>query len=275
MSRRITRGRSSIPNTSSREARRTRGTTPPSFVEIHGAVFACGRDPYFPAWPDVLQLNAFDPGLRQAPYYPARTSPEQCDGVRCDMAMLLLNAVFERTWGGRAGPTPATDYWASSRSRRSSRRIPDFLFIAEAYWDLEWELQQQGFDFCYDKRLYDRLEHDDAENVRLHLCAERAYQEGWSASSRTMTSRGRQRRFMARRLEPRRLRRRRLPGARLLPRRAVRGTACPSAGLPVAAPRRSARCGIAAVLREPSRRLNRSSLPGGPLAFVRALWMAR
>ena len=44
---------------------------------------------------------------------------------------------------------------------------PDFLFIAEAYWDLEWELQQQGFDFCYDKRLYDRLEHDNAENVRL------------------------------------------------------------------------------------------------------------
>ena len=45
---------------------------------------------------------------------------------------------------------------------------PDFLFIAEAYWDLEWELQQHGFDFCYDKRLYDRLEHDSAESVRLH-----------------------------------------------------------------------------------------------------------
>ena len=31
------------------------------------------------------------------------------------------------------------------------------MFIAEAYWDMEWTLQQQGFDFCYDKRLYDRL----------------------------------------------------------------------------------------------------------------------
>ena len=57
------------------------------------------------------------------------------------------------------------------------KRYPEVLFIAEAYWDKEWELQQQGFDYCYDKRLYDRLEHDPAEQVRLHLCADLAYQE--------------------------------------------------------------------------------------------------
>lgn len=49
--------------------------------------------------------------------------------------------------------------------------------MAEGYWDLEWELQQQGFDFCYDKRLYDRLERENAESVRLHLCAELGYQD--------------------------------------------------------------------------------------------------
>jgi hypothetical protein len=48
--------------------------------------------------------------------------------------------------------------------------------MAEAYWDLEWELQQQGFDYCYDKRLYDRLEHGDVNGVRQHLCADLAYQ---------------------------------------------------------------------------------------------------
>jgi hypothetical protein len=53
---------------------------------------------------------------------------------------------------------------------------PGFLFIAEAYWDLEWDLQQKGFDFCYDKKLYDRLEHSNAESIRLHLCADLAYQ---------------------------------------------------------------------------------------------------
>jgi hypothetical protein len=57
------------------------------------------------------------------------------------------------------------------------RAHPHFLFIAEAYWDLEWELQQKGFDFCYDKRLYDRLEHENAESVRLHLCADLGYQQ--------------------------------------------------------------------------------------------------
>jgi len=54
---------------------------------------------------------------------------------------------------------------------------PDVIFIAEAYWDMEWQLQQHGFDFCYDKRLYDRLEHENAESVRLHLSAELSYQQ--------------------------------------------------------------------------------------------------
>jgi hypothetical protein len=92
------------------------------------------------------------------------------------MAMLLLNAVFERTWGSRAGQRPAKEYWANLIPAIKAAH-PDFLFIAEAYWDMEWELQQHGFDFCYDKRLYDRLENGDAENVRLHLCADLRYQE--------------------------------------------------------------------------------------------------
>jgi hypothetical protein len=146
-----------------------------SFVEIGGTVFACGRDPYFPAWPDVLQLNAFAPGLRHAVIETLSNIAEQCDGVRCDMAMLFLNPIFGRTWGDRAGPRPATEYWMDVIPAIKSSH-PNFLFIAEAYWDLEWELQQQGFDFCYDKKLYDRLEHGSAESIRLHLCADLAYQ---------------------------------------------------------------------------------------------------
>ena len=148
---------------------------PTSFIEVGGHVFACGRDPYFPAWPDVLQLNAFQPELRQAVIEIVSGIATQCDGMRCDMAMLFLNSIFERTWGGRAGQRPATEYWRDLIPA-IKRAHPDFIFIAEAYWDLEWELQQHGFDFCYDKRLYDRLEHDNAESVRLHLCADFAYQ---------------------------------------------------------------------------------------------------
>jgi glycosidase len=149
---------------------------PSSYILVGQTICACGKDPYFPAWPDVLQLNAFQPGLRQAVVETVSDVASQCDGVRCDMSMLMLNAIFERTWGSRAGQRPATEYWGEVIPA-VKKAHPAFLFIAEAYWDLEWELQQTGFDFCYDKRLYDRLEHDNAETVRLHLCADLAYQE--------------------------------------------------------------------------------------------------
>jgi hypothetical protein len=148
---------------------------PASYIELQGGIFACGRDPYFPAWPDVLQLNAFQSGLRQAVIETVSSIAAQCDGVRCDMAMLLLNQIFERTWGGVAGQRPPSEYW-SDVIPTVKKSNPAFLFIAEAYWDLEWELQQKGFDFCYDKRLYDRLEQENAESVRLHLCADLDYQ---------------------------------------------------------------------------------------------------
>jgi hypothetical protein len=150
---------------------------PASFVEAGGKVFACGRDPYFPAWPDVLQLNAFQPGLREAVVATVSGIASQCDAIRCDMAMLLLNDIFDRTWGARAGARPADDYWTTVIPAVKASH-PGFRFVAEAYWDLEWELQQQGFDACYDKKLYDRMEHGPAENVRLHLLADRRYQDG-------------------------------------------------------------------------------------------------
>jgi len=149
---------------------------PGEFLRVGDYVLACGRDPYFPPWQDVLQLNAFSPDLRKATIATVLSIADQCDGMRCDMAMLLLNQVFERTCGQRAGAMPQTEYWRDLIGV-VKQRYPDVLFMAEAYWDLESELQQQGFDFCYDKRLYDRLEHDNAEQIRLHLCAESDYQK--------------------------------------------------------------------------------------------------
>ena len=67
---------------------------------------------------------------------------------------------------------------ADSDPRRPRDAHPGFLFLAEAYWDLEWALQQQGFNYCYDKRLYDRILHGPAEQVRLHLLADDDYQHG-------------------------------------------------------------------------------------------------
>jgi hypothetical protein len=147
-----------------------------AFFEYGGNVFARGRDPYFAPWPDTAQLNAFSPDLRRAFTDTLGNIAEMSDGVRCDMAMLMLNDVFARTWGARAGAPPSAELWQDVITA-VKRAHPGFTFIAEAYWDLEWQLQQHGFDYCYDKRLYDRLAHDDAESVRLHLLADIGYQE--------------------------------------------------------------------------------------------------
>lgn len=149
---------------------------PAEFFAANDQVIANGRDPYFAPWPDVAQLNAFDAGLRAAAIETVSAIAAQCDGMRCDMAMLLLNDVFHRTWGERAGALPTEEYWSSVISAVRAR-YPDVIFIAEAYWDLEWQLQQHGFDYCYDKRLYDRLAHESAASVRGHLQAELGYQE--------------------------------------------------------------------------------------------------
>src|SRR5262249_43090438 len=95
----------------------------------------------------------------------------QCDGVRCDMAMLVLPDVFERTWGQRA---PL--FWPRA-TQRVRERVPGFTFMAEVYWDLEWTLQQQRFDYAYDKRLYDRLREWHARPVRDHFRAGLDYQD--------------------------------------------------------------------------------------------------
>ena len=145
-------------------------------MQVGDRVLANGRDPYFPAWPDVVQLNAFSPDLRGAVIDTLGSIADQCDGVRCDMAMLMMNDVFERTWGERAGARPADDYWPTVIGASRSAH-PDFVFMAEAYWDLEYALQQQGFDYCYDKRLYDRLVHEGADSVHGHLTADVGYQQ--------------------------------------------------------------------------------------------------
>ncbi len=134
-------------------------------------VLAYGRDPYFDGWPDTLQLNYGNTALHEAMLGELGRIARQCDGVRCDMAMLVLPEVFEKTWGISAPP-----FWP--RATEAVRaKVPGFLFLAEVYWNLEWTLQQQGFDYTYDKRLYDRLVEGHARPVREHLRAGLDFQD--------------------------------------------------------------------------------------------------
>jgi len=133
-------------------------------------VLAHGRDPYFAGWSDTLQLDYSNPATQEAMIGELQEVAARCDGVRCDMAMLLLPEVFERTWG-----RPMQPFWPKAIQQVRETHL-GFLFMAEVYWDLEWTLQQQGFDYAYDKRLYDRLVEGHACAIREHLHAGIEYQ---------------------------------------------------------------------------------------------------
>ena len=148
---------------------------PYDYFSIGDSVYAYGRDPNFPPWTDVIQINAFSPEARRKTINALLNIAGLCDGVRCDMAMLMTNKIFNRTWGKKAGNIPDKEYWEEIIPA-VKQKYSNFLFIAEVYWDMEWELQQQGFDFCYDKRLYERLVHENATSVRDHLKADWDYQ---------------------------------------------------------------------------------------------------
>src|SRR5262245_35257322 len=153
---------------------------PANYCRVASRVLAHGRDPYFPGWPDTLQLNYRHAGLRAAMIEVLSDIARRCDGVRCDMAMLVLPDVIARTWGDRAIPADGTrpvdaSFWPEA-IERIRRQSPDFVFMAEAYWDLEWTLQHQGFDYTYDKRLYDRLRSRDPAAIRGHLRADPEFQ---------------------------------------------------------------------------------------------------
>lgn len=144
------------------------------------AILAYGRDPYFPGWPDTLQLDYRRADLREAMAGELARVATVCDGVRCDMAMLVEADVFARTWQSvpppMDGSTPASgSFWRGAIARVREAR-PGFMFMAEVYWDREWDLQQEGFDFTYDKRLYDRLRSGSGRSVRDHLLADSGYQ---------------------------------------------------------------------------------------------------
>jgi hypothetical protein len=140
---------------------------PKNYVRVNTAsgerVLAHGRDPHFSGWNDTLQLNYANPQVIEAMTQELLGLGERCDGLRCDMAMLVLPQVFERTWGILPAP-----FWPYAIGQLRQRR-PDFLMLAEVYWDLERALQEQGFDYTYDKRLYDLLVEGRAQPVLHHL----------------------------------------------------------------------------------------------------------
>lgn len=134
-------------------------------------ILAHGRDPYFPGWIDTAQLNYGNPAVQSVMKKGLQHVATLCDGVRCDMAMLLLPDVFHKTWGIDIQP-----FWADAIT--GARQVnPKFVLMAEVYWNRERELQELGFDYTYDKTLYDDLVRGKVDAVHDHLTADLTYQD--------------------------------------------------------------------------------------------------
>jgi len=143
-------------------------------------IYAHGRDPNFPAWQDTIQVNYFSESARSFMINTLKKITKLCDGVRCDMAMLPMNHIFQNTWQKPLEMLGLNrieeEFWVNAIEEIKNIN-GDFIFIAESYWESEWRLQQLGFYFTYDKKLLDRLECCDAEIILNHLQADNEFQK--------------------------------------------------------------------------------------------------
>lgn len=150
---------------------------PDSFFSVDNkTVLAHGKDPYFPSWKDVVQLNYFNPDTRKAMQGELLKAASFCDGLRCDMAMLILKKIQLQVWGKRVFGSngfdePKKEFWQDA-IKEVKKSNPDFLFVAEVYWDLEVELVSLGFDYVYDKPFYDALRYSDNRKIKESLTDE-------------------------------------------------------------------------------------------------------
>ena len=142
------------------EARRTR-------------VLAHGRDPYFPGWPDTVQLDYRRAETQRSDdrrrFSPSPRSATACAATwRCSS----LHDIFSRTWGGKFEPAAASS--GPSRSRRIKARASRLpvdgggvlghrvrACSSRASTSLTTSVSTTG------------CSRDDADGVRVHLRADR------------------------------------------------------------------------------------------------------
>lgn len=123
-------------------------------------LIAYGKEPFSPVWKDTLQLDYRSKKVQEFMIKELMTLSEKCDGVRCDMSMLLLSDIFFNNW--KKFPLPddfvpvAKEFWYDA-IKKVKQKKPEFIFVAEVYWSRENDLLNLGFDYVYEKRLYEML----------------------------------------------------------------------------------------------------------------------
>lgn len=162
---------------------RPSGDTSPDewWYNKNGKTVAYGGGPYDGPWTDTLQLNYFSTEAVQLIEGILMTIASQADGIRVDMAHLVLNEVFSRKWGevlskGGFG-RPPQEFWSGVLSRVKSQ-YPGIVFVSEAYdYYMTTPPEQEyltnlGIDYSYNKVVLDKLEHKHLEDFRGYVSSQ-------------------------------------------------------------------------------------------------------
>ena len=162
------------PGVLRRAAARTTSTRDPaSFVRVGGRR---ARERPRPLLPGLARRRAAERVLarpaRRRGRDAATSIAAQCDGVRCDMAMLMMNDIFERTWGERAGPRPADDYWPTRDPGRQERAIPASSSSPRPTGTSSGRSSSRASTTATTSASTTGSSHDGAEEVRGHLTAD-------------------------------------------------------------------------------------------------------
>eukprot|EP00727_Mastigamoeba_balamuthi_P007160 m51a1_g3064 putative alpha-amylase family protein (521) ;mRNA; r:1006465-1012739 len=120
-------------------------------------------------WTDVAQLNYWNPDTRQLMVEKLMHVAALADGIRCDVAYILMNYLFEQAWGKELSSwgysKPADEFWPVAIQKVKSK-YPNVKFMAEVYDGHEQEMQDQGFDYTYDKSVLDLLRAANRDGIR-------------------------------------------------------------------------------------------------------------
>lgn len=143
------------------------GTSDPARYMANGVAY--GSCPYSAPWTDVAQLNYWNPALRAHMQTQLLRVAALADGVRCDMAYIVLNQPFGDTWRTELAAwgwtQPATEFWGDA-IKAVKQQYPATVFLAEVYGEYFAALQDLGFDYTYDKEYLDRLKSGHMDNIR-------------------------------------------------------------------------------------------------------------
>jgi len=144
---------------------------------------AYGYSGYGGAWTDTAQFNYWNMDFRKEITQQLMAVASFSDYIRCDMAYLCLNDVIKSIWANQMTfwgyQQPSTEFWRDAISQVKSSY--DVKFLAEVYSPWQDQLQQVGFDFTYDKSLYDRLGSGNLDDIRNYVKSTPAYYTEHSA----------------------------------------------------------------------------------------------